>query len=93
MKPNIHPEYVECTVICICGNTWKTKASRKEIKIEHCNLCHPVYTGADNILVDTAGQVDKFKKRLAHAQAHQEKKLEKMAKEAAKADDAEEVKA
>ncbi len=80
MKPNIHPEYIECTVTCICGNTWKTRATRKEIKIEHCNLCHPVYTGQDNVLVDTAGQVDKFRKRKAVADAHKATQDAKKAK-------------
>ncbi|MEI6221299.1 MAG: 50S ribosomal protein L31 [bacterium] len=72
MKKGIHPNYNDSTVICLCGNTWKTRSTRPEIKIEICSACHPLYSGKD-VLVDTAGQVDKFKKRLAASAAVQHK--------------------
>ena len=62
MKQGIHPEYVECTVKCSCGNTFTTRSTKKEIHVEVCNKCHPFYTGKQK-LVDTGGRVDRFKKR------------------------------
>ena len=62
MKQGIHPQYVECTVTCSCGNTFKTHATVSEMKVELCNECHPFYTGR-NVVLDTAGQVQKFNKR------------------------------
>ena len=62
MKKRIHPEYVECTVTCGCGNTFQTRSTRPEIKVEICSNCHPFYTGTQK-LVDTAGRVEKFQKK------------------------------
>ncbi len=62
MKEKIHPKYVESTVMCVCGNTFKTMSTRPVIKLEICSNCHPFYTGKQKI-VDTAGRVDKFNKR------------------------------
>ncbi len=59
MKQGIHPNYVECTVTCGCGNTFQTHATVKELRIEICNVCHPFYTGKQKF-VDTAGRVDKY---------------------------------
>ncbi len=64
MKPNIHPTwYPEATVVCACGNTWKTGATVPEIRTDICSACHPFFTGEQRI-VDTEGQVDRFLKRL-----------------------------
>ncbi len=64
MKANIHPAwYPEATVVCACGNTWKTGATIPEIRTDICSACHPFYTGEQRI-VDTEGQVDRFLKRL-----------------------------
>lgn len=64
MKPKIHPKYYpEARVICACGNTWTTGATVPEIRIDICSACHPFFTGEQRI-VDTAGQVDRFMKRL-----------------------------
>ncbi len=64
MKEGIHPKwYPEATVICACGNTWKTGATVPEIRTDICSACHPFYTGEQRI-VDTEGQVDRFLKRL-----------------------------
>ncbi|MDR1614127.1 MAG: 50S ribosomal protein L31 [Campylobacteraceae bacterium] len=62
MKKEIHPQYVECTVTCACGNTFKTMSNKKEMKIDICNACHPFFTGSEKI-VDSAGRVEKFKKK------------------------------
>ena len=62
MKKNIHPEYVEATVTCACGNTFKTKSSKKDISVEVCSACHPFYTGTQNTNT-RRGQVDKFNKK------------------------------
>ena len=62
MKKDIHPEYVECTVSCACGNTFKSRSSKSEIKVDICSACHPFFTGSEKI-VDSAGRVDKFKKK------------------------------
>ncbi|ALF46963.1 50S ribosomal protein L31 [Campylobacter concisus] len=64
MKKDIHPEYVDCTVTCACGNTFKTKSNKSEIRIDICDKCHPFFTGSEKI-VDSAGRVEKFKKKYA----------------------------
>ncbi len=63
MKKGIHPEYLDCTVTCSCGNTFKTRSTKKEIRVEICSNCHPFYTGKQK-LVDSGGRVERFKKRL-----------------------------
>lgn len=64
MKQGIHPTYYEdATVICACGNTWKTGSTKKTIHTDVCSKCHPFYTGEQRI-VDTEGQVDRFYKKL-----------------------------
>lgn len=62
MKQGIHPEYVEATVHCSCGNTFQTRSTRPELKVDVCSNCHPFYTGTQRI-VDSAGQVERFRKR------------------------------
>ena len=62
MKPGIHPEYVECTVTCGCGNSFQTRATRPQIQVEVCSQCHPFYTGKQKYL-DTAGRVERFQRR------------------------------
>ena len=64
MKPKIHPEYHEVTAHCACGNTWKTRSTKKELRLEICSRCHPFFTGKAK-LVDTAGRVERFQKRYA----------------------------
>jgi len=66
MKDKIHPKYEESTVTCSCGNTFKTRSTKKELKVEICSACHPFYTGKQK-LVDSGGRVDRFKKRLSKA--------------------------
>ena len=76
MKPKIHPEYKEAKVICACGNTFITRSTRAVLKIELCNKCHPFYSGGTRRLVDSAGQVERFKRRYKRKEekAEEEKK-------------------
>ena len=63
MKEKIHPKYYhDAKVICSCGNVFTTGSTKKELKVELCSKCHPFFTGEQR-LVDTAGRVEKFKKR------------------------------
>ena len=62
MKQGIHPDYKKCTVRCACGETFETGSVKEDVHVEICSKCHPFYTGKQK-LVDTAGRVDKFKKR------------------------------
>ena len=62
MKAGIHPEYVEATVKCSCGNTFTTRSTKDELHAELCNECHPFYTGKQK-LVDTGGRVERFQRR------------------------------
>lgn len=66
MKPGIHPKYVESTVVCACGNSWQTRSTRPNLRTDLCNVCHPFYTGEQRI-VDTAGQVERFMKKMESA--------------------------
>lgn len=70
MKDKIHPKYEEAEIRCACGNTFKTRSTRKSIMVGICSMCHPFYTGSQK-LVDTAGRVDKFQQRLAKTRAAQ----------------------
>lgn len=64
MKPDIHPAYNEVKVVCSCGNSFSTQSTlgKEEMSIEVCSQCHPFYTGKQKI-VDTAGRVDKFRRK------------------------------
>lgn len=63
MKSEIHPDYVEVTVSCACGNKFQTRATlAHDLSLEICSNCHPFYTGNQRI-VDTAGRVDRFQQR------------------------------
>jgi large subunit ribosomal protein L31 len=70
MKQGIHPEYVEATVTCSCGETFVTRATQPEIRVELCSRCHPYYTGKQK-LVDTGGRVERYKQRYAKSQQKQ----------------------
>jgi large subunit ribosomal protein L31 len=64
MREKIHPKYYpEARIICACGNVYATGSTSPELKVDICSQCHPFYTGEQRI-VDTAGQVDRFMKRL-----------------------------
>jgi large subunit ribosomal protein L31 len=62
MKANIHPEYVEATVVCGCGNKFTTRSTKKNITVEICSACHPFFTGKMKF-VDTTGRVEKFQRK------------------------------
>jgi large subunit ribosomal protein L31 len=62
MKADIHPMYRRCLVTCACGNTFETRSTLPEIHVEVCSNCHPFYTGQQR-LVDTAGRVERFKRK------------------------------
>ena len=85
MKQGIHPTYYpNAQVICSCGNTWTTGSTVQLLRTDVCSNCHPFYTGEQRI-VDTAGQVDRFMKRLTQYGAHQadaEKRQENALKKA-----------
>jgi large subunit ribosomal protein L31 len=66
MKQGIHPEYYVTQVTCGCGNKFTTRSTRKELKVDICNECHPFYTGKLKF-VDTAGRIEKFKNKFAAA--------------------------
>ena len=66
MKTGIHPEYVEATVHCACGNTFTTRSTKANLRVELCSKCHPFFTG-DQRLVDTGGQVERFMRRMNRA--------------------------
>jgi large subunit ribosomal protein L31 len=66
MKRDIHPKYFETKVTCGCGNAFTTSSTRKELKVDICNVCHPFYTGKLKF-VDTAGRIEKFKSKFASA--------------------------
>ena len=69
MKASVHPEYTEIKVSCSCGTTFKTRSTLgQDLQVEVCSSCHPFYTGKQKML-DTAGRVDKFRKKYAAAAA------------------------
>jgi large subunit ribosomal protein L31 len=62
MKNGIHPKYEKVTVKCACGNTFETKSTKGSLAVEICSVCHPFFTGKEKLL-DTAGRVEKFRKK------------------------------
>ena len=62
MKKGIHPKYNEVTVTCACGNTFKTRSTAGDLKVEICSACHPFFTGKQKF-VDTGGRVERFKRK------------------------------
>jgi large subunit ribosomal protein L31 len=68
MKQDIHPEYQLANVHCSCGNTFTTRSTVPELRVELCSECHPFYTGKQK-LVDTGGRVERFQRRLEKAGA------------------------
>lgn len=67
MKAEIHPEYIDAVITCSCGNRIETRATKEQMHIDVCSECHPFFTGEQRI-VDTAGQVERFRRRYARAQ-------------------------
>ena len=63
MKQDIHPEYKDAKVTCACGNIFETRSTKPVLKVELCSKCHPFFSGGERRIVDTAGQVERFKRR------------------------------
>jgi len=73
-KKEIHPKYYEnARVQCACGNTFTIGSTKELIEVEVCSKCHPFYSGKEK-MVDTMGQVQKFRKRLAKKQDPKKKR-------------------
>ena len=84
MKKDIHPDYMDCTVRCSCGNEFVTRSTKSELRIDICNVCHPFYTGTQK-LIDTGGRVQRFADRFGSASdAVAEREAAKKAERAAK---------
>jgi large subunit ribosomal protein L31 len=62
MKTDVHPEYVETTISCACGESVQTRSTVPELRVAICSKCHPFFTGRQK-LVDTAGRVEKFRRK------------------------------
>ena len=76
MKDSIHPEYFETTIRCACGSEVQTRTTLKALQVEVCSKCHPFFTGKQK-LMDTAGRIEKFKRKYAKAQPAASKPEEK----------------
>ena len=68
MRVKIHPEYHDVNVVCACGNTFATRSTKKDLRVEICSACHPFFTGKQK-LVDSAGRVERFEKRYKKQQS------------------------
>ncbi len=64
MKEGVHPKYKEAKVVCACGETFVTKSTHDNIRVDICSKCHPFFTGKQK-LMDAEGRVEKFKKKYA----------------------------
>ncbi|MEW5802433.1 MAG: 50S ribosomal protein L31 [bacterium] len=68
MKKEIHPQYQEAVISCACGEVIHTRSTKAQMHVEICSKCHPFYTGAEQRLIDTAGRIEKFRRRYEKAQ-------------------------
>ena len=73
MQKGIHPKYMDTKVTCGCGNSFVTRSTKPELKVDICNACHPFYTGRLKY-VDTAGRIEKFRKKYEKAEKGTEEK-------------------
>ncbi|MFO7839217.1 MAG: 50S ribosomal protein L31 [Desulfosalsimonadaceae bacterium] len=73
MKKDIHPQYKETTVKCACGNEVTIASTKEDITVEICSKCHPFYTGKQK-LVDSAGRIERFRRKYGNYQAQSQKK-------------------
>lgn len=64
MQDGIHPSYHETVVTCGCGNTFKTRSTKKDLRVDICAACHPFFTGKLKY-IDTAGRIEKFQSKFA----------------------------
>ncbi len=72
MKKEIHPEYIECEIVCACGSKVITRGTTPSMHLDICSACHPFFTGKQK-LVDTAGRIEKFQRRYAKSAKAQAK--------------------
>lgn len=79
MKKDLHPKYVECKVVCACGNSFETRATVPKMHLDICSACHPFYTGKQK-LVDTAGRVEQYLRKFEKSQKLQEQAVQKSEK-------------
>ncbi len=79
MKKEIHPEYVDCMVVCTCGNTFQTRSVKPELHTEICSMCHPFFSGKQKMM-DTAGRVERFQKRYGNWREKAAQNKQKIAK-------------
>jgi len=75
MKAKIHPKYHQTTITCACGNVFEVGSTRKDIRVEICSACHPFFTGKQK-LVDTAGRIERFRKKYEKYEAVQREKVQ-----------------
>lgn len=75
MKKDIHPEYKLGTITCACGNSWQVRSTVGNMNLEICSNCHPFFTGKQK-LIDSAGRVEKFRKKYANVDKKQGDKSE-----------------
>ena len=85
MKPDIHPEYHDVMVVCACGNTFQTRSTKSDLRLEVCNECHPFFTGKHRLL-DSAGRVEKFQRKYEGFYAEQDTIKAELEAKAAKKD-------
>ena len=78
-KEGIHPKYENINVKCACGNVFETRSTKGDIVVEICAQCHPFFTGKQK-LVDTAGRVERFRRKVANADAGKAKAAAEAAK-------------
>jgi large subunit ribosomal protein L31 len=71
MKKDLHPKYEDTTIQCACGHTLEVGSTRSDIRVEICSQCHPFFTGKQK-LVDTAGRIERFRKKYAKFQQQQQ---------------------
>jgi large subunit ribosomal protein L31 len=83
MRDGIHPNYPAARVTCACGNSFVTRSTRGDFQVDVCSACHPFYTGTQK-LIDTAGRVDRFRKRYEATAKAKADKAERVAAQAAK---------
>jgi large subunit ribosomal protein L31 len=76
MKEGIHPEYKTTVVTCACGNTFTTRSTLESLHVEICSRCHPFFTGRQK-LVDTAGRVERFRRKYGEAEGKKSKARKK----------------
>jgi len=92
VKKEIHPDYVDCTVTCTCGNSFQTRSTKPELRVDICNACHPFFTGTQK-LIDTGGRVQRFADKFGNAkETLAAREAEKKAKRAEEVEAAEAAK-